>query len=54
MYCQSSTSASTHWDQLKLDDVVHEFRGVMSQQKELVHRGDFVKLCSTQHGEVQK
>jgi hypothetical protein len=41
----------THWDNLKLDDKVNVFRGVIGQDRELVHVGDFVKLTA-HHEEV--
>ncbi len=45
------SSFVARWDHLKLDDEVHVFRGVIGQDRELVHVGDFVKLTS-HHEEV--
>lgn len=39
------------WDRLSLEDVVEEFRGIIDQNGELVHTGDFVKL--THHHSVK-
>ncbi|SMN01279.1 hypothetical protein SPONL_1900 [uncultured Candidatus Thioglobus sp.] len=41
-----------HWSQLKHDDLVHAFHGVIGQNRELVHTGDFVKLTAVFHEEV--
>lgn len=35
---------TVHWDHLSLDDTIQEFRGVIGQDGELVHVGDFVML----------
>ena len=41
-----------HWSNLKHDDLVHVFHGVIGQNRELVHTGDFVMLTSVHHEEV--
>ena len=49
---QQPVSFTTYWDHLSLDDVVHEFRCVISQERKLVHVGDFVELRYAQYEEV--
>lgn len=35
-----SNQFAVHWNHVCLDDKVHEFHGVIGQDKELIHTGD--------------
>ena len=43
---------ATHWDHVRLDENIHEFLGVIGQDKELVHAGDFLELTFAHYEEV--
>lgn len=42
----------THWDNVRLDENVCEFHGVIGQDKELIHLGYFVELAFAHYEEV--
>ena len=45
----STQNFTVYWDHFSLHDAIHEFHGVIGQERQLVNVGDFVFLSPAQH-----